>query len=224
MRFFIHLTRRQSIADLVKILLLSLAGYLFLSGSWQNLYWIITPRPPLLVDINWQGSTMEHLYTKGYLKQTETYHYRVGLWRSYDGGNDLGHAELVIQSTIWYADPQDAERAWHDSRKTIIDESYNSRFRFFFPSTEDMNFILDNSYVMPLPQDLSIPSSLQCYNYDYTGYTEHIGRRRTCIYLGYYEHWVTQIWFAQDEGHLDDQAMFELVEKALEILKSAPPP
>jgi len=218
MKFIAHLKSIQGIADLAGILLLLLVGYVYYSGYGQRLYWMDTPRPPVLLPMDWEGSTMDWL-SVGAEEEDSTVDpnsSNIALSRIYDK-NHIDTADIG-QVTTWYTNTQDAKNAWQNPQEEISRLSMYT----FLPhnmDTTNTSSLLDQFYTIPIPSDVSIPSSIFCYNYPY-----HAIKRRTCIYFGYYEHWFTQIWFGENMDRLNDKAMFDLIEKAIQIIKVAPPP
>jgi hypothetical protein len=219
MKFIAHLKSIQGIADLTGILLLLLVSCVYYSGYGQRLYWMDTPRPPVLLPMDWEGSTMDWLY--------------IGAEEEEDSTRDPNSSIIILsrgkpyhtadigQITTWYVNTQDARNAWQNPRKEISKGGlYINRYPFL-PDDMDMttDSLLEQFYTLPIPSDISIPSSIFCYNYPYEEFNY-----RTCIYFGYYEHWFTQIWFGGGVGRLNDKAMFDLIEKAVQIIKTAPSP
>jgi hypothetical protein len=221
MKFIAHLKSIQGVADLAGILLLLLVGYVYYSGYGQRLYWMDTPRSPVLLPMDWESSTMDWL-SVGAEEEDSTVDPNssaVKLSRIYDNNTTHDTADIE-QTTTWYANIQDAKSAWQNSRKEV---NRQTAYGYpFFPLNMDTTgtpSLLDQFYTIPVPTNVSIPSSIFCYDYPY-----YKIKRRTCIYFGYYEHWYTQILFGENMDRLNDKAMFDLIEKAVQIIKTAPSP
>lgn len=199
--------------DIGGILLLLLIGFVLYTGLWRNLYWMLTPRPPVLLHTEWENSridSLDEIVTKN------GYEYKVDLLHTYLDDNEQSFI-AVSQTTNWYTDLQNAQYAWQNPQAEISKETYD-RYTFWPFSMKNEATFLAEFYVKSLPPDISIPSSLRCYDWDEI--------RHTCAFFGYYEHWFTQIWFRStgDNNVLTDELMFELIEKAVKIILEAPPP
>jgi hypothetical protein len=220
MKFIAHLKSIQGIADLTGILLLLLVSCVYYSGYGQRLYWMDTPRPPVLLPMDWEGSTMDWLYI-GAEEEDSTRDPNSSIIIL--SRNNTYHTTDIAQITTWYANTQDAKNAWQDPRKEISKGELYKKAYPFIPDDMDIttDSLLEQFYTLPIPSDISIPSSIFCYNYPYEEFNH-----RTCIYFGYYEHWFTQIWFGfrEEIQYLDNKTMFELIEKAVHISKTAPSP
>ncbi|SRR6266545_480915 len=200
-------------SELIGICFLILLGTMFVTGVWQDIYWLMFPRPPVLSSREWRSSKTLYRVSESPAKTQQpdkvNYRYATRLQIGDSGSRGFDGA-LLIQETVWYADPLDAERAWDEPENIFIDENY-----IFFDREHEHT--LTEFYKVDLPLKIDINSSLKCFNWD--------ENRFSCVYFGYYEHWFTQIWFkSSDETILSQSQMIELIEKAVKILLEAPPP
>jgi hypothetical protein len=205
MKNFGYLKSKEGQTDLKCIMFLLLAGCLFLSGSWQYVYWMFFPRQPVLLEIDLENSTMSRLEEKG-----NSYTVRL----HFGSGEKYKDFEQI---TTWYANAQDAKQIWKNPQDGIGVLSAE-----VFLLDLDIASFFNGTYEKTLPPDIAISSSLRCYNHKKNIYFPDDSR--VCMYLGYYEHWFTQIWFQEEQNLMSDAEMFALIKKAACIIRAAPPP
>lgn len=200
--------------DIGGILLLLIFGFVLYTGFWRNLYWTLTPRPPVLLQTEWEGSSMDLLNNRVI---GNGYEYKVELIDRYYVKNNNWVLVAISQTTNWYTDSRNALHAWQNPHGEINEDTYRRLSKLLFDVNNRAVF-LNEFYAKPLPADIPILSSLRCYDWDES--------LRICAYFGYYEHWFTQIWFrgSGDKNVLTDELMFELIEKAVKIIIESPPP
>jgi hypothetical protein len=215
MKMVFHLKNKKGKIDFGCILLLLLAGCLFISDTWQYVYWIFIPRQPVLWAMDWKGSVMEDVYTDTVPlhNSPNTISYTVYLSRTYD--RDYFNTANLMQITMWYPDAQDAKHAWEDPQETINKQS-RVTMEQFSPTGLEFTSFLKQFHAKSLPSDISIPSSLLCYND-----SRYVINNRTCVYFGYYKNWFTQIWIREEKNLMSDEEMYELIRKAAQILLCA---
>lgn len=202
---------KKYIIDFTKTLSLIVIGYVFVSGIWQDLYWTMIPRLPVLTnhDIgNFSTSQTSKRQTEnGYLYTTDLYYVvRKG---------DIRNVVTIEQTTAWYIDVKDAINAWQNPMDAINESTYPV-YAFSVFDMEDKNF-LDDFYVVPVYDEIEVPSLLKCHDEDESF--------RVCIYFGRAEHWFTQIMFvSENKNILTEELMNNLIEIAIKIIFNTPQP
>lgn len=119
--------------------------------------------------------------------------------QTYRGDGWLSNKGATISQTVfWYSSPAEAIQAWEQKENKIKDD---------FSNAPPMMANLGN--------ENNPASSLYCSN--------EPNNRRICVYLSYWKHWYTEIWFwSGGDDYLSLSDVQALSAKATELLMAAP--